>query len=71
MFLCVAMHAIFYSIAYITHPKRIFNLIRNLTKKHFEPSNVFEQRLYDVFVREKYFASEEEAQKTQVPVSKD
>ena len=63
MFLCVAMHAIFYSIAYITHPKRIFNLIRNLTKKHFEPSNVF--------VREKYFASEEEAQKTQVPVSKD
>jgi len=56
-FLCVAMHALFYSTAYLTHPKRIFRLLRNLVKKRFEPSNVFEQRIYDVFAREKHYAS--------------
>jgi len=52
-FLAFAMHGVFYSIAYLTHPKRILRAIGNLTKKRFKPSNVLEQRLYDVFVREK------------------
>ena len=52
-FLAFAMHGVFYSVAYLTHPKRIFRTIRNLTKNHFEPSNVLEQRLFDVFTREK------------------
>ena len=52
-FLAFAMHGVFYSIAYLTHPKRILRAIENLTKKRFKPSNVLEQRLYDVFVREK------------------
>jgi isocitrate dehydrogenase kinase/phosphatase len=52
-FLAFAMHAVFYLVAYLTHPKRILRTIGNLTQKSFEPSNVFEQRLYDVFMREK------------------
>ena len=52
-FLAFAMHGVFYSVAYLTHPKRIFRAIGNLAKKRFEPSNVFEQRLYDIFMREK------------------
>jgi anaerobic magnesium-protoporphyrin IX monomethyl ester cyclase len=56
-FITVTMHAFFYSVAYLTHPKRIIRAIRNLAKKRFEPSNVFEQRLYDVYMRERYFAA--------------
>ena len=56
-FLVIVMHAIFYSVAYLTHPKRIFRVFKSLTKKHFVPSNVLEQRLYDVFMREKYSAA--------------
>jgi len=52
--LIVSMHAIFYSTAYITHPNRIFRAIKNLTKKRFQPSNVLEQRLYDILMRKKY-----------------
>ena len=54
-FLTFVMHGVFYSVAYLTHPKRIFRVIGNLTKKRFKPSNVLEQRLYDVLMREKYF----------------
>lgn len=64
-FLCVAMHALFYSVAYLTHPKRMFRLLRNLGKKRFEPSNVFEQRLYDVFAREKHYAAKTQTKSEQ------
>ena len=57
MFLNIAMHALFYLTAYVTHPRRIIRVLSNLTKKRFKPSNVFEQRLSDVFIREKYYSS--------------
>jgi radical SAM superfamily enzyme YgiQ (UPF0313 family) len=68
-FLCVAMHALFYSVAYLSHPSRIIRVIRNLMKKRFEPSNVFEQRMYDIYVREKYFSAKN-SNRTKVPVAK-
>ena len=40
-----------YICIYISRPKRIYKLFKNLFKKEFFPNNLFEQRLYDVYTR--------------------
>lgn len=46
------IYLIFYSIAYLAHPSRIVRLVRNVFKPKFQPSNVIEQRLSDLWVRQ-------------------
>ena len=36
---------------YITGPKRIYKLFKSFFQKEFFPSNLFEQRVFDFFVR--------------------
>lgn len=43
--------SIYYLTAYPAHPHRIVRLLRNLRKPKFEASNVFEQRIYDIYAR--------------------
>ncbi len=40
-----------YSVIYISRPIRIYRLLKNIFKKEFSPNNLFEQRIYDFFVR--------------------
>ena len=40
-----------YSVIYVSRPIRIYRLLKNLFKKEFSPNNLFEQRIYDFFVR--------------------
>ena len=70
MFLNIAMHALFYLTAYATHPKRIIRVLYNLAKKRFKPSNVFEQRLYDVFIREKHYSSKSQSKSKSLSTAK-
>ena len=70
MFLNIAMHALFYLTAYATHPKRIIRVLYNLAKKRFKPSNVFEQRLYDVFIREKHYSSKNQSKSKSLSTAK-
>jgi len=41
----------YYLTAYLAHPRRIVRLLRHLHKPKFEVSNVFEQRIYDLYAR--------------------
>jgi len=43
--------ALSYATIYIFRPKRIYNFIKNFFKKDFLPTNLFEQRIYDFYVR--------------------
>ena len=43
--------SVFYSIAYLKFPKKIWRLIINLRDERFQPSNLFEQRIFDALVR--------------------
>ena len=36
---------------YVSRPIRIYKLVKNLFKEQFFPSNLFEQRVYDFYVR--------------------
>ncbi|GAB6052586.1 hypothetical protein JCM17960_14060 [Magnetospira thiophila] len=48
----------FYSLAYLRHPRRIWRVVRSMTGKNpFRPSNVLEQRLFDIFARKKRVAA--------------
>ena len=40
-----------YITIYISRPNRIYKFLRNLFKKEFVANNLFEQRLYDLYVR--------------------
>ena len=42
-----------YSMAYVCYPKRLLRVARNLLRTTFKPSNVFEQRVFDVYSRAK------------------
>lgn len=48
---------LFYSFAYLVYPKRILRVVRNLSGPRFKPSNVLEQRLFDIFARNKRVAA--------------
>ena len=43
--------ALSYTTIYISRPLRIYNLIKNFFRKDFLPTNLFEQRIYDFYVR--------------------
>ena len=47
------VYALFYPLAYLLYPKRLVSVVKNLFGATFKPSNVFEQRVYDVFARTK------------------
>lgn len=47
------VYMLFYSTAYLVHPRRILRLVRSLTRSTFKPANVLEQRLYDLYARNK------------------
>lgn len=47
----MAGHALFYGLAYLTRPARLFSLARRLGRDGFRASNLFEQRLSDMFAR--------------------
>ena len=40
-----------YLAIYISRPIRIYKLLKNFFSKEFFPSNLFEQRVYDFYVR--------------------
>ena len=40
-----------YIAIYISRPKRIYRLLKNLFQEKFFPSNLFEQRIYDFYTR--------------------
>ena len=40
-----------YITIYISRPKRIYKLLKNLFQKEFIANNLFEQRLHDLYVR--------------------
>ena len=40
-----------YTSIYITRPIRIYKLFKSFFQKKFFPSNLFEQRVYDIYVR--------------------
>jgi len=42
---------LFYSTAYLLHPRRIARALKSLRSDRFQPGNVLEQRLYDVVMR--------------------
>ena len=44
-----------YITIYISRPKRIFRLLKNFLQKKFYANNLLEQRLHDVFVRNKLY----------------
>lgn len=46
-------HALFYSTAYLLHPQRIYRIIKGMLRSSFTPKNLFEQRLYDLYMRSK------------------
>jgi radical SAM superfamily enzyme YgiQ (UPF0313 family) len=46
-------HALFYSLAYLSHPSRIWRLIKALRADKFRPNNVIEQRLFDLVARKR------------------
>ncbi len=50
-----------YAAIYLSRPIRIYRLIKNLFKKEFFPSNLFEQRVYDFYVRLKLNKKEKNA----------
>ena len=50
-FLRFSVYSLFYIITYISRPIKIYNFFRNFFKKNFSPSNLFEQRIYDFYVR--------------------
>ena len=43
----------FYGLAYLTHPTRIWRLLKTLAKPQFKAHNLFEQRISDFRVRAK------------------
>ena len=45
--------ALSYITIYISRPLRIYNLVKNFFRKDFLPSNLFEQRIYDFYIRSK------------------
>ena len=45
--------ALSYATIYISRPLRIYNLVKNFFRKDFLPSNLFEQRIYDFYIRSK------------------
>ncbi|WP_173081020.1 B12-binding domain-containing radical SAM protein [Fundidesulfovibrio magnetotacticus] len=47
----MAGHALFYGLAYLSRPGRILSLAARLGKEGFRASNLFEQRLSDMFAR--------------------
>ncbi len=49
----ILLLTVFYSLAYLAYPKRIVRVVSNLFKSKFKPSNVLEQRLFDIVVRNK------------------
>ena len=40
-----------YIAIYVSRPVRIYRLFKNFFQKEFFPSNLFEQRVYDFYVR--------------------
>lgn len=46
-------HASFYALSYLLRPLRIAKVIRALRTDKFTPSNLFEQRVFDLFARRK------------------
>ena len=44
-------HASFYSLSYVLRPLRIAQVVRALLTEKFRPSNLFEQRVFDLFAR--------------------
>ena len=48
---------LFYSLAYLVYPKRILRVAKSLLGTRFKPSNVLEQRLFDIFARNKRVAA--------------
>lgn len=49
----VLVYMLFYSTAYLSHPKRIWRVLKQIAgKTSFKPANVLEQRLYDIYARQ-------------------
>lgn len=46
-------HGLFYSIAYLGRPSRIWRVIKLVVKGNFAPQNLFEQRIFDLLMRYK------------------
>ena len=51
VFLRFAGFSLSYLAIYLSRPIRIYRLIKNFFKKDFFPNNLFEQRIYDFYVR--------------------
>lgn len=52
MIIRILGHALFYGFAYLSHPSRIWRVLKALTARgKFKPANVIEQRLNDLIVR--------------------
>jgi len=54
MFLRFIGYALSYSIIYISRPQRIYKFLRNIFRKKFFANNLFEQRIYEFYLRFKY-----------------
>ena len=45
--------ALFYVLAFGLHPQRLYRLFKTLFTREWQPMNLFEQRIYDLFMRRK------------------
>jgi len=46
-------HGLFYILAYLGHPRRIWRVVRLVISRKFSPQNLFEQRIFDLLMRSK------------------
>ena len=44
-------HGLFYSLAYLIHPSRLWRIVKLLIQGRFTPQNLFEQRISDMLMR--------------------